>query len=58
MSGTADSAVRQEVYFEPELETLELGALRALQLERLKLVVARACERSAVYRELCDAAKV
>ena len=58
MTETAGSAVRQDVYFEPELETLELGALRALQLERLKLVVARACERSTVYRELCRTASV
>jgi phenylacetate-CoA ligase len=58
MTGTAGSAMRQDVYFEPELETLELDALRALQLERLKLVVARACAHSRVYRELCRAARV
>jgi phenylacetate-CoA ligase len=49
-----NAAVRRGAYFEPELETLAPDALRALQLERLKLVVARAYERSGVYRRLCD----
>ena len=42
-----------EVCFDPKNETLERGALRALQLERLQHVVAAACERSAVYKEMC-----
>jgi phenylacetate-CoA ligase len=58
MTGTVDGAVGQRVHFEPELETLEPGALRALQLERLQRVVAAAHERSPVYRELCAAAGV
>jgi phenylacetate-CoA ligase len=58
MTSTVGGAVRHEVYFEPELETLEPGALRALQLERLRLAVARAHAGSAVYRELCQAAEV
>jgi len=44
--------------FDPGNETLEPGALRALQLERLQQMVAGACERSAVYRELCHEAGV
>ncbi len=42
-----------EVCFDPKNETLERGALRALQLERLQHVVAAACARSAVYKEMC-----
>jgi phenylacetate-CoA ligase len=45
-------------YFDPENETLERGALRALQLERLQHMVATACERSSVYREMCRDAGV
>jgi phenylacetate-CoA ligase len=45
--------VDQSVYFDPQLETLELGALRALQLERLKAQVAAAYERSVTYRGMC-----
>ena len=44
--------------FDPGNETLEPVALRALQLERLQQMVARACARSAVYRELCREAGV
>ncbi|MCX6363039.1 MAG: phenylacetate--CoA ligase [Actinobacteria bacterium] len=39
--------------FDPKHETLELGALRALQLERLRGMVTAAYERSAVYRRMC-----
>ncbi|HEY5387540.1 MAG TPA: phenylacetate--CoA ligase, partial [Thermoleophilia bacterium] len=53
MSGAAD-----RVYFDPQSETLEPGALRALQLERLQQMVAAACERSVVYREMCREAGV
>jgi phenylacetate-CoA ligase len=45
-------------YFDAAHETLEPGALRALQLERLQRVFARAYERSAAYRHLCRAAGV
>ena len=58
MTNTVGRAVRQDVYFEPAAETLEPGALQALQLERLKAQVALAWERSPVYRELCRAAGV
>ena len=44
--------------FQPELETLEVDALRALQLERLGRVVTAAYERSPVYGELCREAGV
>jgi phenylacetate-CoA ligase len=44
--------------FDPENETLEPGALRALQLERLRNVVAVAYERSAVYGGMCREAGV
>jgi len=46
------------VYFDPRSETLEPGALRALQLERLQQMVAAACAHSAVYREMCAGAGV
>ena len=55
--GTPDDG-EHRVYFDPRNETLAPGALRALQLERLQGVVAAACERSAVYREMCRAAGV
>ena len=45
-------------YFDAAHETLEPGALRALQLERLQRVVAHAYARSAAYRDLCRAAGV
>ena len=44
--------------FDPKNETLAPGALRALQLERLRHIVAAAYERSTVYREMCLAAGV
>ncbi len=44
--------------FDPKNETLAPGALRALQLERLRHIVAVAYERSTVYREMCLAAGV
>jgi phenylacetate-CoA ligase len=47
-----------QAYFDPENETLEPGALRALQLERLRHVVVAACERSAVYKAMCREAGV
>lgn len=50
--------VRGGVYFDPRAETLEVDALRALQLERLKRAVAVAYERSATYREMCREAGV
>jgi phenylacetate-CoA ligase len=55
VSRPADGVVAQQACFEPELEMLEPGALRALQLERLQRVVSAAYERSPVYRELCVA---
>jgi phenylacetate-CoA ligase len=54
----AGAAPDRDTYFDPENETLEPGALRALQLERLKAVVAAACAGSAVYRDLCREAGV
>ncbi len=45
-------------YFDEANETLETSALRALQLERLQAVVARAAERSAAYREMLRGAGV
>jgi phenylacetate-CoA ligase len=45
-------------YFDRENETLERGALRALQLGRLQHMVATAIERSSVYREMCRSAGV
>jgi phenylacetate-CoA ligase len=58
MNLTAGRAVDQSVYFDPQFETIELGALRALQLERLKTQVAAAYERSATYRGMCREAGV
>jgi phenylacetate-CoA ligase len=58
MSGTAQRTATERSFFEPELETLEPGALRALQLERLQAVVARAYAQSPVYRRLCADAGV
>lgn len=37
--------------FEPEFETLPTGRLRALQLERLRALVARVKDRVPLYRE-------
>ena len=54
----AAAARTGRTYFDPEDETLEPGALRALQLERLQHVVAAAYERSVVYREMCREAGV
>jgi phenylacetate-CoA ligase len=54
----SQTAAHDRAYFDAAHETLEPGALRALQLERLRHVVARACERSAAYRGLCRAAGV
>jgi phenylacetate-CoA ligase len=51
-------AVDDRQYFDAAHETLEPGALRALQLESLRRVVAHAYERSAAYRDLCRAAGV
>jgi phenylacetate-CoA ligase len=56
LAGAAARAGR--TCFDPENETLEPRALRALQLERLQHVVAAACERSAVYRAMCREAGV
>ena len=47
-----------DTYFDPAAETLAVEALRALQLERLQAMVARAYDGSAVYRQLCDEAGV
>jgi phenylacetate-CoA ligase len=58
MTNVAGQAVQRDVFFEPAAETLEAGALRTLQLERLKAQVAAAWERSAVYRDLCREAGV
>jgi phenylacetate-CoA ligase len=58
VTSTIGGVVDRRLYFEPQAETLEVGALRALQLERLKHVVAVAYERSATYREMCRAAGV
>ncbi len=55
-SGTR--AAHDRVCFDPDGETLEPGALRALQLERLQRVVTEACARSATYRQLCREARV
>jgi len=54
----AAAARAGRTYFDPENETLEPGALRALQLERLQSVVAAAYERSVVYRAMCREAGV
>jgi phenylacetate-CoA ligase len=54
---TATTGV-ERACFEPELETLDPGVLRALQLKRLKGVVARSYAGSEAYRELCRAAGV
>lgn len=54
----ARAAALDRPYFDGAYETLEPSALRALQLERLQRVVARAYERSAAYRDLCRAAGV
>jgi phenylacetate-CoA ligase len=56
MSGT--TSVDARACFQPELETLELRALRALQLQRLQQVVAASYQASAAYRWLCRAADV
>ena len=45
-------------YFDSRAETLDVRALRELQLERLKSRVSTAYERSAAYRDLCRAAGV
>ena len=37
--------------FEPELETLPTGRLRALQVERLRALVARVKDRVPLYRD-------
>jgi len=55
---TLQTAAHERPYFDGAHETLEPGALRALQLERLRRVVARGYERSAAYRDLCRAAGV
>ncbi|RPI30906.1 MAG: phenylacetate--CoA ligase family protein, partial [Actinomycetota bacterium] len=52
------TAAHDRPYFDAAHETLEPGALRALQLERLQRVVAHAYERSTAYRDLCRAAGV
>lgn len=44
--------------FQPQLETLPVDHLRALQLDRLQRVVTRSCERSAAYRAMCAEAGV
>jgi len=44
--------------FQPELEMLEHGALRALQLERLQHVVTAAYDCSPAYKEMCREAGV
>ncbi len=58
MTTAGCGASHDRPYFDEANETLEPGALRALQLERLRHVVARAAERSAAYRELLRAARV
>ncbi len=58
MTDTRRGAVDDRPYFDAAHETLEPGALRALQLERLQRVVARAYERSAATADLCRAAGV
>jgi len=58
-SAAAENAAADErPYFDPRNETLEPGALRALQLERLQAVVAHSYQASPVYRELCRGAAV
>ncbi len=52
------AAGEEREYFDPADEMLEPGALRALQLERLRQVVSHAYARSAAYRELCHSAAV
>ncbi len=54
----AAASAPDDAYFDPAAETLEVEALRALQLERLQAMVARSYEGSAVYRQLCDDAGV
>ena len=40
--GSGTNAAHDRVWFDPDSETLEPGALRALQLERLQRVVTEA----------------
>jgi phenylacetate-CoA ligase len=47
-----------DVYFERELETMERGRIEALQLERLKKILAHAYGNNPVYRKSFDAAGV
>jgi phenylacetate-CoA ligase len=58
MTGVTGNTVQHDVFFDRQVETLEVGALRALQLERLQRQVAAAFERSATYRGLCREAGV
>ena len=57
-AGSHYAADKEREYFEPYCETLEPGALRALQLERLQAVVAHSYANSAAYRGLCAEAGV
>jgi phenylacetate-CoA ligase len=45
-------------YFQPEIETIPRAELAKLQTERVLNLVPYACERSAFYREVWDAAGV
>jgi len=45
-------------YWDPEIETMPLGALKKLQLKRLQEVLGRAYEKSVFYRRRFDAAGV
>ncbi len=58
MTAPTPDAARERPYFDEAHETLEPGALRALQLERLRLVVQRAAAHSATYRDMLRAAGV
>ncbi len=57
-AGASSGAAGDRAFFDPENETLEPGALRALQLERFQKVVAHSYANSAAYRGLCAEAGV
>lgn len=48
----------KQVYYQPEIETMPREELEALQLERLKALVARVYEKIPFYKESFDAAGV
>jgi phenylacetate-CoA ligase len=58
MTTPGSGAAPDRPYFDEANETLEAGALRALQFERLQAVVAHAHAHSAAYRDLCAATGV